>query len=71
MFVDPDIGDEIRVDGEFLKVERIDRHPGKVYVIVQINGNPNRRRYIGIESWREYRGDAEVTHNTSIAQAFA
>lgn len=70
VFVDPDIGDEILVDGEYLTVERIERHPGKVTVCVRINRNANRRRHIGIESWREYKDEAQVTNNRSIVEAF-
>lgn len=71
VFRDPDIGDEIKVDGELYRVERIERHAGKRYIVVRV-GRQATLRQITYESWREYRDDedVEVMRNTSIVDVF-
>ena len=70
VFDDPDIGDAITVDGDLYTVKRIERHAGKTYVIVQINGG--NQRFIHLESWREYKNDPDtcVATNRSVVEAF-
>lgn len=71
VFRDPDIGDEIKVDGEVYHVERIERHVGRRYIVVRVGGRATLKR-ITYESWREYREDeeVEVMRNTSLADVF-
>lgn len=70
VFVDPDIGDVIRVYGETHEVIAIERHPGKTIVRVRIEGQLNRLRNVSLESWSAYCEDAEVVVNQSKVSAF-
>lgn len=70
VFRDPQPGDVIRYYGDTYTVFKIERHPGKTVVRVRVNGTENRTRGIAMESWREYRDEADVMVNGSICAAF-
>lgn len=71
VFRDPQPGDEISYYGDIYTVTKLERHPGKVLVVVTINGVANRTRNISKESWREYEDDgATVLVNRSVLEAF-
>lgn len=70
VFRDPQPGDAIRYYGDRYDVTAVERHPGKVMVRVQINGQENRLRNIDMASWREYADEAEVLRNGSVLAAF-